>query len=61
MSDQDCRYFMQRAEAEIELAQRAEHPKAVAAHYQLAEFYLGRIYGDGSTEEADHEVGERVE
>jgi hypothetical protein len=39
---------MQRAEVEIALAQRAEHPKAVAAHYFLAQSYLDLVYGDGS-------------
>jgi hypothetical protein len=48
VSDEDCVYFIERAEAEIALAQRAEHPNAVAAHYQLAEIYLDRVYGDGS-------------
>lgn len=53
MSDEDCLYFVQRAEAEIELAQRAEHPKAVAAHYHLAQSYLDRVYGVRSEEGAD--------
>jgi hypothetical protein len=35
---------MFRAERELELAQRAEHPKAVAAHYRLSQLYLDRIY-----------------
>ena len=51
MSDTEVDYYIHRAETEIELAQRAEHPKAVAAHYQLAEFYLDRVYGDGPGEE----------
>ena len=50
MSDQDNLYFMQRAEAEIALAQRAEHPKAVVAHYHLAQSYLDLVYGNGSKE-----------
>lgn len=41
----DGHYFLQRAEAELELAQRATHPRAVAAHFQLAEAYLDRAYG----------------
>ena len=46
MSNDDCAYFMARAEAELELAQRADHPKAVEAHYLLAQSYLDRVYGD---------------
>jgi hypothetical protein len=33
-------YFQQRAEAEIETACRAPHPKAVEAHYLMASHYL---------------------
>lgn len=45
MSHEDLDYFERRAEAEIELAQRAENVRAVQAHYQLASAYLDRIYG----------------
>lgn len=38
-------YFEERAEEELELAQRASHPKAVKAHYELAGFYLDRVHG----------------
>jgi hypothetical protein len=41
----DGDYFLQRAEAEIGLAQRATHPRVVAVHFQLAEAYLDRVYG----------------
>ncbi len=57
MTDDDVRYFLERAETEIELAQRAEHPKAVAAHYHLAQSYLDRVYGD---QESDGEEVERL-
>lgn len=53
MSDQDRVYFMARAEAELELAQRAEHPKAVEAHYLLAQSYLDRVYGKVSLVERE--------
>ena len=53
MSKDDCTYFMARAEAELELAQRADHPKAVEAHYLLAQSYLDRVYGDVSPGELD--------
>lgn len=53
MSNDDCAYFIARAEAELDLAQRADHPKAVEAHYLLAQSYLDRVYGDPSLAEAD--------
>jgi hypothetical protein len=37
-------YLEQRAEAELSLAQAAEHPAVVRAHYLLAGFYLDRLY-----------------
>lgn len=45
MSKHDVSYFQFRAEWELELAQRATHPAAVRAHYQLAEMYLDKVYG----------------
>lgn len=48
MSDgTDADYFYKRAEAALELAQRAVHPGAVKAHYTLAGYYLDRVYGGG--------------
>jgi sirohydrochlorin ferrochelatase len=38
--DEDRAYFYHRAEVQIELAERAEHPDVVAAHMALAEQYL---------------------
>lgn len=46
MSREDVDYYQRRAEAEIELAQRAENVRAVQAHYELASAYLDRIHGD---------------
>jgi hypothetical protein len=46
MSGDEIDYLQERAEAEIELAQRASHRRAVQAHYQLASAYLDRIHGD---------------
>ena len=37
-------YFYQRAETELELAQKATHPAAVRAHYIIANHYLDRVY-----------------
>ena len=54
MSNEENIYFIERAEAEIELAQRAEHPKAVAAHYRLAQSYLDIVYGEGGAGGAEH-------
>jgi hypothetical protein len=45
MSRDEVDYFQKRAEVQIELAQRAENPSAVKAHYQLASAYLDRIDG----------------
>lgn len=44
--DQESEYYLQRAEAELALAQSASHPTAVRAHYHLAGRYLDRAYGD---------------
>lgn len=41
----DSSYFYDRAETELELAQRATHPMAVRAHYIIANHYLDRCYG----------------
>lgn len=47
MSDQH--YYYDRAEQELEMAQKASCPEAVKAHYMLAGFYLDRVHG-GSEE-----------
>ena len=53
MSHEDVNYYERRAEAEIELAQQSANRHAVQAHYQLATFYLDKIYGeDGPATEA---------
>jgi hypothetical protein len=46
MSSHEMSYLELRAESELELARRATHPAAVRAHYQLAEMYLDKLYGD---------------
>jgi hypothetical protein len=45
VSRDDILYYSRRAEAELELAQRATHPAAVRAHYVIANHYLDRVYG----------------
>jgi len=40
----DRAYFARRAAQEVELASRATHPAAVAAHYRLSTVYLERAH-----------------
>jgi hypothetical protein len=47
MSQEEQEYYERRAEAEIALAQAAEHGRVVQAHYELASAYLDRIHGEG--------------
>ena len=47
----ELNYYERRAEAEIALAQQAEHARAVQAHYELASAYLDRIHGDSPSAE----------
>ncbi|WP_332783636.1 hypothetical protein [Sphingomonas sp. PB2P19] len=44
MGDTDQQYFQGRAEAELELAKRANHPAAVNAHHALAGRYYDPTY-----------------
>lgn len=46
MANGDKDYFLDRAEAELEWAQRSTHAAAVRAHYLLAGYYLDRVYGE---------------
>lgn len=48
MSPEDQAYYLERAEEELERAQRSDHPDAVKAHYLLAGFYLDLVYGEGT-------------
>lgn len=43
-------YFLERAEAELDLANEANHERAARAHYYLAGFYLDRAYGGTANE-----------
>ena len=49
-NDDERGYWQQRAEQEVELAQQATDPAAVAAHYQLSELCLQRVEAVKSTE-----------
>jgi hypothetical protein len=51
MSRDEADYYQRRAEAEIELAQHADHVRVVRAHYELASAYLDRIHGDAAGSE----------
>ena len=46
MSPEDMAYYESRAEAEIALAQKAQHAGVVRVHYELASAYLDRIHGE---------------
>lgn len=48
MNENDVAYFYRRAEAELEMAQIADHPAAVKAHYLLANHYLDSLHEAGS-------------
>jgi hypothetical protein len=56
MPDKSASYFEERAEEELEMAQRATHPKAVKAHYELAGFYLDRVHGAPEETEQTNET-----
>jgi hypothetical protein len=44
-ADDHANYLYQRAEEELDLAQAADHPAAVKAHYTMADRYLDSAYG----------------
>jgi hypothetical protein len=46
MSAADRDYFLERAEAEIDLGNATGHARAARAHYQLAAFCLDRAHGE---------------
>lgn len=45
MLPDDESYYEKRAEAALELAQKAKDSAAVRAHYEMATAYLDRIHG----------------
>lgn len=53
MADNDYAYLHQRAEAELEQAQRATNAKVAAVHHQLAEAYLSRASSLATTNAAN--------
>jgi hypothetical protein len=46
----DRDYFLERAEAEIDLGNAARHAKAATAHYFMASFYLDRAQAGTANE-----------
>jgi hypothetical protein len=46
MVEEDLSYLEQRAEAELELAQKATDPQVVKVHYELADLYLERLHNN---------------
>jgi len=50
MDSAEKHYFLERAEAELELANEATHERAARAHYYLAGFYLDRAYHGAANE-----------
>jgi hypothetical protein len=51
MIREEREYLERRAEDELDLAQRASHPVAVRAHYELLGFYLDRLYGGDTADQ----------
>ena len=49
MSEDERRYFRERAETEIAAAQSARHPQAAKAHYILAGYYLDLTFNPAAT------------
>lgn len=45
MNAVDRAYFLERAEAELDLANAARHNDAAKAHYYRAAFFLDRAHG----------------
>jgi hypothetical protein len=48
--DDEKSYFYTRAEAELKMAQRSDHP-AVKAHYTMAGHYLDKVYSSEPVQE----------
>lgn len=51
MDSADRDYFLERAEAELDLANAATHARAAFAHYHLAGFYLDRAHGGAANDD----------
>ena len=51
MDAADRDYFLERAEAELDLGNAAGHAKAAASHYGRAAFYLDRAFEGAANED----------
>ena len=56
----DGEYLEKRAEQELALAQRSEHPAVVRAHFLLAGMYLDRLYNPDGPLPGRDEVSRRA-
>jgi hypothetical protein len=54
MRNDELAYYRSRAMAEAKLVECAAHPKAIAAHHELANAYFERAGGFAAEERADH-------
>ena len=54
MTGDDIGYYRQRAEIELELAQRATKPEVVKAHFLLADAYLERVAATEPPRQVEH-------
>ena len=52
MKSDEADYYEKRAEAALEMAQKAKNKAAVQAHYEMANAYLDRVHGDQPVEAA---------
>jgi hypothetical protein len=50
MDSAEKHYFLERAEAELDLANEATHEGAARVHYYLAGFYLDRAHNGAANE-----------
>ncbi len=52
MTEEDRRYFEQRAEQELEMAAATDVPTACSSHYTLANLYLALVFADATADAA---------
>lgn len=51
MDQAEKNYLLERAEAELDLANEARHRNVAYAHYHLAAYYLDRVYGGAANDD----------
>lgn len=52
VTEEDRRYFEQRAEQELEMAAATDVPTACSSHYTLANLYLALVFDDATADAA---------